>query len=42
MAAYILLVAAHNLLDAFEQFYTAMTVPLEIDSDGLEKLAEKH
>jgi AhpD family alkylhydroperoxidase len=28
-------------LNAFEQFYNAMTVPLEIESDGLEKLAEK-
>jgi alkylhydroperoxidase family enzyme len=28
-------------LNAFEQFYNAMTIPLEIDSDGLEKLAEK-
>lgn len=27
-------------LNAFEQFYNAMTVPLEIESDGLEKLAE--
>lgn len=29
-------------LNAFEQFYNAMTVPLEIESDGLEKLAEIH
>lgn len=28
-------------LNAFEQFYNAMTIPLEIHSDGLEKLAEK-
>lgn len=27
-------------LNAFEQFYNAMTIPLEIESDGLEKLAE--
>lgn len=27
-------------LNAFEQFYNAMTVPLEIESDGLQKLAE--
>ncbi len=27
-------------LNAFEQFYNAMTVPLEIESDGLEKLAK--
>ena len=27
-------------LNAFEQFYNSMTVPLEIGSDGLEKLAE--
>ena len=28
-------------LNAFEQFYNAMTIPLEIESDGLQKLAEK-
>lgn len=28
-------------LNAFEQFYNAMTIPLEIESDGLLKLAEK-
>ncbi len=28
-------------LNAFEQFYNALTVPLEIESDGLQKLAEK-
>jgi len=28
-------------LNAFEQFYNAMTIPLEIHSDGLEKIAEK-
>lgn len=28
-------------LNAFEQFYNAMTIPLEIESDGLENLAEK-
>jgi hypothetical protein len=27
-------------LNAFEQFYNALTVPLEIHSDGLQKLAE--
>lgn len=27
-------------LNAFEQFYNAMTIPLEIESDGLEKLVE--
>lgn len=27
-------------LNAFEQFYNAMTIPLEIESDGLEKLAK--
>ena len=27
-------------LNAFEQFYNAMTVPLEIESDDLEKLAK--
>lgn len=27
-------------LNAFEQFYNALTVPLGIESDGLEKLAE--
>jgi alkylhydroperoxidase family enzyme len=27
-------------LNAFEQFYNAMTIPLEIESDGLEQLAE--
>ena len=29
-------------LNAFEQFYNAMTIPLEIESDGLEKLAQKN
>lgn len=29
-------------LNAFEQFYNAMTIPLEIESDGLEKLAKKN
>jgi alkylhydroperoxidase family enzyme len=28
-------------LNAFEQFYNAMTIPLEIASDGLQKMAEK-
>lgn len=28
-------------LNAFEQFYNALTIPLEIESDGLQKLAEK-
>ena len=28
-------------LNAFEQFYNALTIPLEIESDGLRKLAEK-
>ena len=28
-------------LNAFEHFYNAMTIPLEIESDGLQKLAEK-
>lgn len=28
-------------LNAFEQFYNAMTIPLEIESDGLQALAEK-
>ena len=27
-------------LNAFEQFYNALTIPLEIESDGLQKLAE--
>ncbi|NJM53415.1 MAG: hypothetical protein HC846_08490 [Blastocatellia bacterium] len=27
-------------LNAFEQFYNAMKIPLDIESDGLEKLAE--
>lgn len=27
-------------LNAFEQFYNAMTIPLEIESDGLRQLAE--
>jgi len=27
-------------LNAFEQFYNAMTIPLQIESDGLEKLAQ--
>jgi AhpD family alkylhydroperoxidase len=27
-------------LNAFEQFYNAMTIPLEIESDGLRKIAE--
>ena len=29
------------VLNAFEQFYNALTIPLEIESDGLQKLAEK-
>jgi AhpD family alkylhydroperoxidase len=29
-------------LNAFEQFYNALTIPLEIESDGLQKLAEKN
>ena len=29
-------------LNAFEHFYNAMTIPLEIESDGLEKLAKKN
>lgn len=29
-------------LNAFEQFYNAMTIPLEIESDGLEKLAKSN
>lgn len=29
-------------LNAFEHFYNAMTVPLEIESDGLQKLAERN
>lgn len=28
-------------LNAFEQFYNAMTIPLEVESDGLRDLAEK-
>ncbi len=28
-------------LNAFEQFYNALTIPLEIESDGLRSLAEK-
>jgi AhpD family alkylhydroperoxidase len=28
-------------LNAFEQFYNALTIPLEIESDGLQSLAEK-
>lgn len=28
-------------LNAFEQFYNALTIPLEIHSDGLQRLAEK-
>ncbi|HEY8563490.1 MAG TPA: carboxymuconolactone decarboxylase family protein [Pyrinomonadaceae bacterium] len=28
-------------LNAFEQFYNALTIPLEIESDGLQKLAAK-
>ncbi|MBS1797061.1 MAG: carboxymuconolactone decarboxylase family protein [Acidobacteria bacterium] len=28
-------------LNAFEHFYNALTIPLEIESDGLRKLAEK-
>lgn len=28
-------------LNAFEQFYNALTIPLRIESDGLQKLAEK-
>ena len=28
-------------LNAFEQFYNALTIPLGIESDGLQKLAEK-
>ena len=28
-------------LNAFEQFYNALTIPLEIESDELQKLAEK-
>lgn len=28
-------------LNAFEQFYNAVTIPLGIESDGLQKLAEK-
>jgi AhpD family alkylhydroperoxidase len=28
-------------LNAFEQFFNALTIPLEIESDGLQKLAEK-
>ena len=29
-------------LNAFEHFYNAMTIPLKIESDGLQKLAENH
>lgn len=29
-------------LNAFEQFYNALTIPLQIESDELEKLAEKN
>lgn len=29
-------------LNAFEHFYNAMTIPLGIESDGLQKLAEKN
>lgn len=29
-------------LNAFEHFYNAMTIPLRIESDGLQKLAEKN
>ena len=29
-------------LNAFEQFYNALTIPLGIESDGLQKLAEKN
>jgi AhpD family alkylhydroperoxidase len=28
-------------LNAFEQFYNALTIPLEIESDGLQSLAER-
>lgn len=28
-------------LNAFEQFYNALTIPLEIEADGLQKLAKK-
>jgi AhpD family alkylhydroperoxidase len=28
-------------LNAFEQFYNALTIPLEIESDGLREIAEK-